>query len=254
MNSPTRTVPNAFLGPLDEEGRIPAHQQTRVSAFLMSAHGALARQLIALLPLNLRNSMQVEIHAQCCRQIEFLSMLARATSWVPDPMLPMLCWQWEMAWWPQPVQWVADSTQARMIDLASFNHALHAVIRPAALLPEAVDMMDPFAQAMRHIEFESGRLMQAQIIFLKSPQFNDVRDEVAAAVERRHEQVREHLSAMLLGLEIETSGRHLIPTAYHLHVKAAMDAAAAAAAATVGAAAAAVTDTSKAAKQPSSRS
>jgi len=36
---------------------------------------------------------------------------------------------------------------------------------------------------------------------------------------------------MLLGLGVETTGRHLIPTAYHLHVKAAMDAAAAAAAA-----------------------
>lgn len=248
MNSPTKT-PNAFLGPLDDEGRIPAHQQTRVSAFLMSAHGALARQLTALLPLKLQNSMQVEIHAQLCRQIEFLSMLTRATSWVPDPMLPMLCWQWEMAWWPHPVRWVADSMQARMIDLACFNHALHAVIRPAALLPESIDVMDPFAQAMRHIEFESGRLMQAQIIFLKSPQFHDIRDEVAAEVERRHEQMREHLTSMLLGLEVETAGRHLIPTAYHLHVKAAMDAAAAAASAAANATAAAVTRTSEAAKR-----
>jgi hypothetical protein len=250
MNSPTKKTSNAFLGPLDDDGRIPAHQQTRVSAFLMSAHGALARQLAVLLPLNLQNSMQVELHAQCCRQIEFLSMLTRATSWVPDPMLPMLCWQWEMAWWPRPVRCVADSTQAQMIDLAAFNHALHAVIRPAALLPEAVDMMDPFAQAMRHIEFESGRLMQAQIIFLKGPQFHHVRDEVAAAVERRHEQMREHLSSMLLGLEVETAGRHLIPTAYHLHVKAAMDAAAAAAAAATKATAAAAAGTDEATKRP----
>ena len=224
MNSPTKKTPNAFLGPLDDDGRVPAHQQTRVSAFLMSAHGALARQLAVLLPIGLQNGMQVEMHAQCCRQIEFLSMLARATSWVPDPMLPMLFWQWEAAWWPRPAECVADGTQARMIDLAAFNHALHAVIRPAALLPETVDAMDPFVQAMRHIEFESGRLMQAQIVFLKSPQFHHVRDEVAAAVERRHEQMREHLSSMLLGLEVETAGRHLIPTAYHLHVKAAMDA------------------------------
>jgi hypothetical protein len=245
MNSPTKRTPNPFLGPLDDEGRIPAHQQTRVSAFLMSAHGALVRQLTALLPLNLQNSMHVEIHAQCCRQIEFLSMLARATSWVPDPMLPMLFWQWETAWWPQPVQCVADSTLARMIDLAAFNHALHAVVRPAALLPEAIDAMDPFAQAMRHIEFESGRLMQAQIIFLKGPQFHHVRDDVAAAVDRRHEQVREHLTSMLLGLEVETTGRHLVPTAYHLHVKAAMDAAAAAASAAANATTAAITGTKK---------
>ncbi|MGA3308506.1 MAG: hypothetical protein ABSD08_07820 [Xanthobacteraceae bacterium] len=220
---------NPFLGPLDDNGRIPAYQQTRVSAFLMSAHGALARQLAVAQPGRLQDGLQVEMHAECCRQIEFLSMLARATSWVPDPMLPFLFWQWEAAWWPRPVDCVADRTQARMIDLAAFNHALHAVIRPAALLPETIDPMDPFVQAMRHIEFESGRLMQAQIIFLKSPQFVSVRDEVAAAVERRHEQVRELLASMLEGIEVDTSGRHLIPTAYHLSAKAAFDAAVAAA-------------------------
>lgn len=227
MNSPM----NPFLGPLDDQGRIPAIQQTRVSAFLMSAHGALARQLAAALPGTLRDGLQVEIHAQCCRQMEFLSMLTRATSWVPDPMLPFLLWQWEAAWWPQPVDCVDDWGQARLIDLSAFNHALHAVIRPAALLPETIDPMDPFAQAMRHIEFESGRLMQAQILFLKSPQFASVRDEVAGAVERRHEQMRELLASMLNGIEVETSGRHLIPTAYHLAAKVAFDAAIAAAAA-----------------------
>jgi hypothetical protein len=73
--------------------------------------------------------------------------------------------------------------------------------------------------------------MQAQILFLKSPQFAAVRDEVAAAVERRHDQVRELLASMLHGIEVETSGRHLVPTAYHLTAKIAFDAAVAAAAA-----------------------
>jgi hypothetical protein len=235
MNAKIDAPLNSFLGPLDDDGRIPAHQQTRVSAFLMSAHGALARQLAFALPAVLQNSMQVEVHAQCCRQIEFLSMLARATTWVTDPALPILLWEWEQAWWPRPVDAVGDWMQARLIDLSAFNHAIHAVIRPAALLPEAVDAMDPYVQAMRHIEFESGRLMQAQIIYLKSPQFNAVRDEVAAAVERRHDQVRKILASMLYELDIETSNRHLIPTAYHLSVKAAMEAAAAAAAKAVGA-------------------
>jgi len=220
---------NPFLGPLDETGRIPALQQTRVAAFLMSAHGALARRLAAAVPGALKDSMQVELCAECCRQVEFLSLLGRATTWALDPMLPALFWQWEAAWWPQPVHWVADPMQAHMIDLAAFNHAVHAVIRPAALLPETVDPMDPFVQAMRHIEFESGRLMQAQLLFLKSPQFASVREGVAAAVERRHEQVREQLASMLLGLNVEISTRHLVPTAYHLSVKAAMEAAAAAA-------------------------
>jgi hypothetical protein len=221
---------NAFLGPLDDDGRIPAYQQTRVSAFLMSAHGALARQLAVTLPGSLQNGFQVEMHTGCWRQIEFLSMLARATAWVPDPILPLLFWQWEAAWLPRPVECAADPAQARMIDLAAFNHALHAVVRPAALLPEAVDAMDPFVQALRHIEFESGRLMQAQILYLKSPQFFSVRDAVAAAVEHRHDQVRELLAAMLLALEVETGNRHLVPTAYHVTTKPAFDSSVAAAA------------------------
>ncbi len=222
---------NSFLGPLDEQGRIPAWQQTRVSAFLMSAHGALARQLMFALPVSLANAVHVQLHGECCRQMEFLSMLARATTWAPDPMLPYLLWQWESAWVPKPVNCVSDSIQAHLIDLAALNHAIHAVIRPAALLPEEVDAMDPFVHALRHIEFESGRLMQAQIIFLKSPQFDEARDEVAGAVERRHEQVRKLLAAVLFSLEVEISGRHLVPTAFHLSAKKAYDAAIAAAAA-----------------------
>ena len=31
---------NALLGPIDDDGRIPPTQQTRIAAFLMSAHGA----------------------------------------------------------------------------------------------------------------------------------------------------------------------------------------------------------------------
>ena len=69
---------------------------------------------------------------------------------------------------------------------------------------------------MKRVEFESGRLMQAQIVFLKSQQLVPVRDAVSAAVERRHRQVRELWDAMLKGMEIETSGRHNLAPAYQL--------------------------------------
>jgi hypothetical protein len=95
--------------------------------------------------------------------------------------------------------------QGLLIDLAAFGHALHSVIRPAALLPEGVAAADPFVLAMRRIEFESGRLLQAQIVFLKGPQLAAVRDVVAAAVERRHAQVRELWSAMLEDIEAGTA-------------------------------------------------
>jgi len=202
-----------FLGPL-EDGRIPALQQTRVSAFLISAHGALTRQLGVALPVSLHHGWQVEMHSQYCREMEILSLLGRATSWVLDPALGFLLWQWEMAWLPHPISGVADRMQGMLIDLAAFGHALHAVIRPAALLPEGYPDDDPFALALRRVEFESGRLMQAQILFLKGPQLLPVRDAVASAVEWRHSQIRELWQNMLHTMEIDISGRHSLVPAY----------------------------------------
>jgi hypothetical protein len=193
---------NAQLGPADEAGCIPALQQTRVAAFLLSAHGAQARRLAATMPMQLHQPWHIELHAQYCREMEILSLLAHSTSWAFDTQLPFLIWQWEAAWLPRPMPGAADHFHGLLVDMAALGHAIHAGIRPAALLPENVAAADPFVLAMRRIEFESGRLMQAQILFLKGPQLADARDEVAAAVEFRHEQVRELWQSMLKGLNV----------------------------------------------------
>ena len=193
---------NALLGPADENGCIPARQQTRVAAFLLSAHGAQARQLAATIPMQLRQPWHIELHAQYCREMEILSLLAHSTTWVYDPYLQLLSWQWESTWLPRPMQGAADHFHGLLVDMAALGHAIHAGVRPAALLPENVAPLDPFVQALRRIEFESGRLLQAQILFLKGPQLADVRAHVAAAVERRHQQVRELWQAMLQGLNL----------------------------------------------------
>jgi hypothetical protein len=195
---------NALIGPADELGRIPAQQQTRISAFLMSAHGAQARQLAAALPGNLRHAWHVELHSQYFREMEIVSLLTRATTWIPDPLLMYKIWEWEAAWLPKPMEGAADHYHGMLVDLAALGHAIHAGIRPAALLPENVAPLDPFVLAMRKIEFESGRLLQAQILFLKGPELASVRQEVAAAVEQRHDQVRELWKSMLAGLDVGT--------------------------------------------------
>ena len=204
---------NAFLGPLDKNGRIPAQQQTLVSAFLMSAHGAEARQLAFTLSGSLHYAWELELHSQYCREMEILSLLARATTWVPIPALAFLLWQWETAWLPRPVERTIDREQASLIDLAAFGHALHTVVRPAALLPGGFRQTDTFSLALQRIEFESGRLMQAQILFLKGPELASVREAVAAAVERRHAQVRELWYGMLRGMGIEPGARHSLAPA-----------------------------------------
>jgi hypothetical protein len=192
-----------FFGPLDSAGRVPSRQQTRVAAFLMSAHGALARQLAVTLPNRLNEGWQTEMNAQLFREAEIVSLLLRATSWAPDLALPYLVSTWEMAWLPQPVPGIPDNTLSVAVDIAALGHAIHAAIRPAALLPLEAQAHDPFTMALRRIEFESSRLMQAQILLLKSAELRPFRDAVNSAVEKRHQEVRKLWGEMLEGIGVQ---------------------------------------------------
>jgi hypothetical protein len=191
-----------FLGPLDSTGRVPPHQQTRVASFLMSLHGALVRQLAIALPGQIKAGWQTELNAQLYREAEIASLLLRATSWVPDMALPYLVLSWEGAWLPKPVAGLANRTEALAIDIAALGHAAHGAIRPAALLPVEALAQDPFVMALRRIEFESSRLIQAQILFLKNDELKPLRHAVSAAVETRHAQVGKLWTEMLDGIGI----------------------------------------------------
>jgi hypothetical protein len=181
---------NALFGPLDSAGRVPPHQQTRVAAFLISAHGALARQFAFALPPKLQSAWQTELNAQFYRESEIVSLLSRATAWVPDLALGYMAADWETAWFPKATAGIAAQSLALAADLATRAHAVHAGIRPATLLPVEADAHDPFVMALRRIEFESSRLLQAQIIVLKGADLAPFRDAVSAALEQRHADVR----------------------------------------------------------------
>jgi hypothetical protein len=193
---------SGILGPLDAEGRVPPRQQTRVAAFLISAHGALARQFALALPLRIEAAWQTELNAQFYRESEIVSLLQRTTSWVPDIALGYMATAWETSWLPSPTEAV-DRTLAPAVNLSTLAHAVHAGIRPAALLPTEASAADPFVMALRRIEFESGRLLQAQILFLKGPDLLPFRDAVSAALERRHAEVRKLWREMLAGIGVD---------------------------------------------------
>src|SRR4051794_20823685 len=175
---------------MDAMGRVPALQQTRVAAFLMSCHGALARQLGISLTWEMKPTWHMELITQFYKESETVSLLLRATSWVPDAELLFLLPKWELAWLAKPPAEIADRTQGLAIDIAALGHAVHSMIRPAGLLPEQVHPQDPFALALRKIELESGRVMQAQILFLKSTGLLPLREQVTSVVESRHRLVR----------------------------------------------------------------
>jgi hypothetical protein len=191
-----------LFGPLDSERRIPPRQQTRVAAFLISAHGALARQFAFTLPIKLESAWQTELNAQVYRETEIISLLLRATSWVPDLALAYMATSWETAWFPAPIEGIPDRTLAAAAGLATLAHAVHAGVRPAALLPVEASANDPFVTALRRIEFESGRLLQAQILFLKGPELVPFRNAVSSALERRHSEVGKLWAEALEGVGV----------------------------------------------------
>jgi hypothetical protein len=191
-----------FLGPLDSIGRVPPRQQTRVAAFLISAHGALARQLAFTLTGQMKAGWQTELNAQFYRETEIVSLMLRATSWTVDPELLMLSGLWEAAWLSKPLAGLRDPMLGRTIDIAALGHAVHAAIRPAALLPDKVLAEDPFVMALRRIEFENGRMIQAQIVFLKGQDLLPYREVISAAVESRHNQLRKLWTEMLAGIGV----------------------------------------------------
>jgi hypothetical protein len=193
---------SAFFGPLDAGGRVPARQQTRAAAFLTSAHGALARQFATVLPARIESAWQTELNAQLYHEAEIVSLLLRATSWVPDVALGVMTMSWETAWLPQPIDGISDHPLAPAVSVATLAQWVHAGLRPAALLPVETNANDPFAMALRRIEFESGRVLQAQILFLKSPDLLPFRDAVSAALERRHVEVRKLWAEALEGAGI----------------------------------------------------
>jgi hypothetical protein len=193
---------SAFFGPLDAGGRVPPRQQTRAAAFLTSAHGALARQFAITLPARLESAWQTELNAQLYHEAEIVSLLLRATSWVPDVGLGLMAMSWETAWLPQPIDGISDHRLAPAVSLATFAHSVHAGIRPAALLPVEANANDPFVMALRRIEFESGRVLQAQILLLKGPDLLPFRAAVSAALERRHVEVRKLWAEALEGVGV----------------------------------------------------
>jgi len=191
-----------FLGPLDSDGHVPPRQQTRVAAFLVSAHGALARQFAFALPPKLESAWQTELNAQFYRETEIVSLLLRATSWVPDLPLVYMATAWETAWAPGPIAGIADRALAQAVHIATLAHAVHASLRPAALLPVDANVQDPFVMALRRVELESGRLLQAQSMFLKGQDLVPFRDAVSTALETRHTEVRKLWQEALAGVGV----------------------------------------------------
>ncbi len=148
-----------------------SNTQTKIALFVGAAKSVNAAILAAA---ELQPQITVAypfIHGQYFRELEFASLLARVTRWSANPAVyadsaPLVAPLWR-EWWrihvPVGPAFDAGAAYAAL----ALGHALLARVRLAPVIAEGADELDPFVVALRRIEQENGRMIQAQIRLLK---------------------------------------------------------------------------------------
>jgi hypothetical protein len=111
------------------------------------------------------------VHGQYFRECEFASLLARVTHWARGPLVYVEATAVTAPLW---LEWSRICVHAfpvanarAMYGALALGHALLARVRLAPVIHDDADPLDPFVVAIRRIEQEGGRMIQAQIRLLK---------------------------------------------------------------------------------------
>jgi len=145
--------------------------QTKIALFLGAAKNVNAAILAAVELQPLVTVAYPFIHGQYFRELEFASLLARVTRWSANAALygegaSIVAPLWAEWWRTQVPVGALPGAEAPYAALA-LGHALLARVRLAPVIADGVDDLEPFVVAIRRIERENGRMIQAQIRLLK---------------------------------------------------------------------------------------
>jgi hypothetical protein len=184
---------DGLLGPLDAEGRVAPAKQTRLASFLITAHQANAQLLQGVELIPFETAWHGVFHSQLWREIELVQLLLRVTRWVPDLALAAEAATWQSFWWRQQIEIGAtamrDGAERSAVAATALGHALHSIVRLTPLLPQGAAQDDPFNAALVGADLEAGRMIQAQIRFLKELPFGLDRTEIERLVAEKRDAV-----------------------------------------------------------------
>lgn len=178
------------LGPLDGSGRIAPPKQTRLASFVILAHQTNARLLQGVELMPFQSAWHEAFHRQYWREIELIQLLLRATAWTPELGGAARAMRWQSFWSGQVLEvtgqvFTAGPERAALTALA-LGHAVHSVMRLSPLLPEGAAADDAFVAALRRVDEESDRIVEAQASFLAgSPLAGDPAVVEAALADKR---------------------------------------------------------------------
>lgn len=186
---------DGLLGPLDAEGRVAAGKQTRLASFLIAAHQANAQLLQGVELVPFETAWHGVFHSQLWRELELVQLLLRVTRWAPDLALAGEAAAWQSFWWRQQLEVGAaalrEGAERASVAAIALGHALHSVVRLTPLLAQGAAPQDPFNAALIGADLEAGRMIQAQIRFLKELPFGLERAEIERLVAEKRDAVSE---------------------------------------------------------------
>ena len=151
--------------------RFDAMAQTKIALFVGTAKVVNATIMLGFAMQPYAGVAYPFVHGQYFRESEYASLLARVTRWAPAPHVYLEAAAVTAPLWREWSRACVDAfpvaNAGGMYGALALGHALLARVRLAPVIHEDADPLDPFVVAIRRIEQEGGRMIQAQIRLLK---------------------------------------------------------------------------------------
>lgn len=176
--------------------------QSKISLMIMTAKNVNALFLGAVEFLPFVGPEQQLLHAQYFQEMESILLLSKVTRWSPDPRIyvesmPILAPIWNEWRLRYSMPGVSAIDPKGFYQGLALGHALLSKIRIAPVIPNELDLADPYALALRRIEQDNGRMIQSQITLLRTTAPSMPEEERDSLIEEKQELVNDTFSKFL---------------------------------------------------------
>lgn len=133
------------------------------------------------------------LHAQCYKEFEMATLLARSTTWSNNPAVFLAGTQLNLTIWQETgaARFMAGifKVDRTFYEYLALAHAFLSATRVLPLLSVQVNLNTPFLSTIKEIEEENGRQIQTQIRLLKDMEINLSMEEKEQVIEAQRQVV-----------------------------------------------------------------
>lgn len=173
---------------------IGSEQETRISLFIQGIKTANAAILAKIEMQPFSWLPYKSLHSQYYKEMELTTLLNKATSWSTNPFVYMEASQLNLKLWQKAE--IATylhgffAPDEVFYNYLALSHAFMSEIRFLPILPPTKPLDTPFLSAIKEIEDENGRQIQAQIRLLKGMELPLSQDEKEQIVHHQRKIVQ----------------------------------------------------------------